>query len=225
LASLRCLVQEKVEGPSAGDIFKTGDEQSRVAAAERCGRWLARFHAVGPKAGPVSYAHEHLNSKSMRRYARKITKLTGPFAKKGAHLLQRLEAASSSLSPVELRAGHGSYSASHVILAEGRTVAIDWDFHEVADPACDVARFLGALRRRALIRLGSIRLLDGAAEAFLRAYLAMGPSEVEKNLPFFEAATYLNLAMRHLSDPVPNCQENTEATLDEGLRVLGREVI
>jgi aminoglycoside phosphotransferase (APT) family kinase protein len=225
LASLRFLLQEKVEGPSAGDIFKTGDEQSRVAAAERCARWLARFHAVAPKAGPVSYAHEHLKSKSMQRCARKITKLNGPFADKAARLLQRLEEASSSLHPVELRAGHGSYSASHVILAQGRTVAIDWDFHEVADPACDVARFLAALRRRALIRLGSIRLLDGAAEAFLRAYLAMGPSEVEKNLRFFEAATYLNLAIRHLPDSGPNSQENTEAMLDEGLRVLGREVI
>jgi hypothetical protein len=225
MASLRCLVQEKVEGPSAGDIFKTGDEESRVAAAERCARWLARFHAVAPKAGPVSSPHEHLKSNSMRRCARKIAKLSGPFADKAARLLQRLEAASLSLRPVELRAGHGSYSASHVILAQGRTVAIDWDFHEVADPACDVARFLAALRRRALIRLGSIRLLDGAAEAFLRAYLAMGPSEVEKNLRFFEAATYLNLAIRHLSDSVPNSQENTEAMLDEGLCVLGREVI
>jgi len=225
LASLRCLVQEKVEGPSAGDIFKTGDEQSRVAAAEQCARWLARFHDVGPKAGPVSYPQDHLKSKSMRRCARKITKLNGPVADKAARLLQRLEEASSSVRPVELRAGHGSYSASHVILAQGRTVAIDWDFHEVADPACDVARFLAALRRRALIRLGSIRLLDGAAEAFQRAYLAVGPSDVEKNLRFFEVATYLNLAIRHLSDPAPNCQENTDAMLDEGLRVLGREVI
>ena len=222
LSSLRCLVQEKVEGPSAGDIFKTGDEQSRVAAAERCARWLARFHSVGPKAGPVSYPHEYLKSKSMRRCARKIRKLNGVVADKAARLLRRLEAASSSLRPVELRAGHGSYSASHVILAEGRTVAIDWDFHEVADPACDVARFLGALRRRALIRLGSVRLLDGAAEVFLKAYLAMGPSEVGKNLRFFEAGTFLNLAIRHLSDPVPNCQGNTEAMLDEGFRVLGR---
>jgi len=161
----------------------------------------------------------------MQRCARKITKLNGPFADKAARLLHRLEEASLSLRPVELRAGHGSYSASHVILAQGRTVAIDWDFHEVADPACDVARFLAALRRRALIRLGSVRLLDGAAEAFLRAYLAMGPSEVEENLRFFEAATYLNLAIRHLSDSVPNSQENTETMLDEGLRVLGRGVI
>jgi aminoglycoside phosphotransferase (APT) family kinase protein len=223
LASLHCLVQEKVEGPSAGDIFKTGDEKSQVAAAERCARWLARFHAVAPKAGPISYPHDHLKSKSMQRCSRRITKLGRPLADKAARLLQRLEDALASLSPVELCAGHGSYSASHVLLAEGRTVAIDWDFHEVADPASDVARFLGALRRRALIRLGSIRLLDGVAEAFLRSYLAMGPSEVEKNLHFFEAATYMNLAIRHLSDPVPNCQENTEAMLDEGLRVLGRE--
>lgn len=224
LASLRFLLQEQVEGPSAGEVFKIDDEQNRVAAAERCARWLARFHAVGPKFGPVCYPHEHLKSKSMRRCARRITRLSGAIAKKAGRLLQRLEETSSSLCPVELRAGHGSYSASHVILAEGRTVAIDWDFHEVTDPACDVARFLGALRRRALIRLGSIRLLDGAAEAFLRAYLASGPSEVEENLRFFEAATYLNLAIRHLSDPGPNCQENTEVMLDEGLRVLGQEV-
>jgi hypothetical protein len=225
LASLRCLVQEKVKGPSAGDIFKTGDERSRAAAAERCARWLARFHAVAPKAGPVSYPPDHLKSKSMQRCSRKITKLGGPLADRAVRLLQWLEDASSSLSPVEVRAGHGSYSASHVILAEGRTVAIDWDFHEVVDPACDVARFLAALRRRALIRLGSIRALDGAAEAFLRTYLAMGPSEVEKNLHFFEAATYLNLATRHFSDQVPDCQEKTEAMLDEGLRVLEREAI
>jgi len=225
VASLRCLVQEKVEGPSAGDIFKTGDEQSRLAAAERCARWLARFHAVAPKAGPVSFAHEHLKSKSMQRCSRRIAKLGGPYAEKAARLLHRLEDASLSLSPVDLRASHGSYSASHVILADGRTVAIDWDFHEVADPACDVARFLVALRRRALIRLGSLRLLDGAAEAFLKSYLATGPSEVEKNLHFFEAATCLNLAIRHLSDPVPDCKENTEAMLDEGLRAMGREVI
>jgi aminoglycoside phosphotransferase (APT) family kinase protein len=225
LASLRCLLQEKVEGPSAGDIFKTGDGQSRVATAKRCARWLARFHAIAPKTGPVSYPHDHLKTKSMQRCSRKIHKLGGRLADKATRLLQRLEGASSSLTPVEMRAGHGSYSASHVVLAERRTVAIDWDFHEVADPACDVARFLAALRRRALIRLGSIGLLDREAEAFLTTYLAMGPSEVEKNLRFFEAATYLNLATRHFSDRVPDCQVKTEAMLDEGLRALGQEVV
>jgi hypothetical protein len=221
LPSLRLLLQEKVEGLSAGDIFKTGDERSRAAAAEQCARWLARFHLLAPEAGPVSYAHDHLKSKSMQRCARKMAKQGGHLAGKAARLLQRLEDSSPSRSHVEVCAGHGSYSASHVVLAPGRTVAIDWDFHDVADPARDVARFLAALRRRALIRLGSIRFLDGVAETFLRTYLAAGRPELKKNLRFFEAATCLNLAARHLVDGT----EKTEAMLDEGLSVLEQEVI
>jgi aminoglycoside phosphotransferase (APT) family kinase protein len=224
LPSLRLHVQEKVEGPSAGDIFKTGFKQNQAAAAERCALWLARFHAIAPKAGPVSYPHEHLQTKSMQRCSRKMTKRDGPFAGKAARLFRYLEDASSSLRPVELRAGHGSFSAAHVILARGRTVAIDWDFHDVADPARDVARFLAALRRRALIRLGSARLLDETAEAFLKNYLAAGPRDAKQNLRFFEAATYLNLAARHLDDDIPQSQENTETMLEEGFRALKREV-
>jgi len=124
---VRCLVQEKVEGPSAGDIFKTGDEQSRVAAARTMRSVVGPVSRRCAQGGPVSYAHEHLKSKSMQRCARKIAKLTGPFANKAARLLQRLEAASSSLSPVELRAGHGSYSASHEV-HRWRRCALAWTY-------------------------------------------------------------------------------------------------
>jgi aminoglycoside phosphotransferase (APT) family kinase protein len=226
LSPLRLLLQEKVEGPVANEIFKTGDEQSRAAAAKRCARWLARFHAIAPKSGKASYPHDHLKSKSMQRCARKIAELSGSFAAKGAQLLRLLEDASSSLSPVEMRPGHGSYNAAQVILAPGRTVVFDWDWYDVADPARDVGRFLYALRRWALDQLGSIRALDGAAEVFLKTYLAVGPPLVEKNLRFFEAATCLNLAMRHLYDPGPcwqEKQEKAEAMLDEGLGVPERE--
>jgi len=219
LSSLGCLVQEKVEGPVAKEILRTGDEQSRAAVAERCARWLARFHALGPKAGPVSYSHDHLKSKSMRRCSRKVAK-SGGLAVKAARLLQRLEDAVSSLSPAEMCAGHGSYTAGHVILAQGRTVVIDWDWHGMADPARDVGRFLYALRRWALQQLGSIRALDGVAEVFLKTYLAAGQPEVERNLRFFEAAACLKAGTR-VKDEAP--RQLAEAMLDEGLRVLARE--
>ena len=226
LSPLRFLLQEKVEGPVANEIFKTGDEPSRTAAAEQCAQWLARFHATAPKGGAFSYPHEHLQSRSMQRCARKIAELSGGFAAKGAQLFQRLEDAVASLSSVEMCAGHGSYNGAQVILAPGRTVVFDWDWYDVADPARDVGRFLYALRRWALDQLGSIRALDGAAEVFLRTYLAAGPPIVEKNLRFFEAATCLNLALRHLYDPGPSWQEKqekAEAMLDEGLGVLEGE--
>jgi len=218
--SLRLLLQEKVEGPVAKEIFRTGDEQSRVAAGERCARWLARFHAVAPKAGPVSYPHDHLKSKSMQRCWRKIAKLGGPLADKAASLLRRLEEAVSSLSPVEMCPSHGDYGANQLILAGGRTVAFDWDGYDVADPARDVGRFRAALRRLALIRLGSIRALDSAAEVFLRTYLALGQPQAERNLRFFQAAAFLKLATHHLSPSAPHWENRAEAMLDEGLRVL-----
>jgi hypothetical protein len=223
LAPLRLLLQERVEGPLAAEVLKTGDAHSRAAAAERCARWLARFHTLAPKAGEVSYATEHLESGSMRRCSREIAKLGGPLADRAARLFQRLEHTVASLSAVEMRPGHGSFSAAQVVLAEGRTVAFDWDQYHVADPAFDIGRFLGAMRRLALGELGSIRALDGPAEVFLRTYLAVGPPGAAENLRFFEAAACLKWAKHNLSHQVPGWPEKTEAMLDEGLNVLERD--
>src|SRR6266852_3008817 len=41
LPSLRLLLQERAEGQVAKEIFRTGDEASRAAAAERSALWLA----------------------------------------------------------------------------------------------------------------------------------------------------------------------------------------
>ncbi len=216
LAALRLLVQEKVEGPLAKDIFKTGDEGSHAAAAERCARWLARFHARAPKAGPDFDSHRR--AKTLKRYSSRVAKLSGRCADKAARLLQQLEDEASSLSPVEMRPSHGSFNAGHVILGQGRTVVFDWDGYDVADPARDVGRFLATLRRVALGQLDSIRALDGAAEVFLQTYLAEGQPEAAKNLHFYEAAACLKLAKS-----VNHWEERTEVMVDEGLRVLEQE--
>ncbi len=223
LSPLRLLLQEKVEGPLAGEIFKTGDEQSRAVAAERCARWLARFHAIAPKAGEVSYARDHLDSESMQRCLGEMAKLGGSFAAKAARLFERLEGECSSLSPVEMRPGHGGYRGTHIILAPGRTVVFDLDTYDMADPARDVARFISALRTLALSRFESIRALDETAEVFLRTYLALGPPDAKKNLRFFEAAACLKRAKHNFRHQVPQWQEKAEAMLDEGLRVLERK--
>lgn len=216
LPLLCLLAQERVEGPLAKEVFKTGDEPNRAAAAERCAGWLARFHALAPRLGPVFESDRCL--KQMRRYSRKIVGLGGRVADKAARLLQGLEDAASLLSPVEMRAGHGSYSAGQVILAEGRTVVFDWDGCDVADPARDVGRFRAALRHAACGGLGSVRALDAAAEIFLQTYLGLIQPDAKKNLGFYEAVACLKLAMHSL-----HRQDKAEAMLDEGIRVLGEE--
>jgi aminoglycoside phosphotransferase (APT) family kinase protein len=226
--SLRCLLQEKVDGTTADAIFKAGDDTARIVAAERCAMWLARFHSLVPGAGPICHPKDFVNSKPMQRWARKVAMLEGCFGDKAARLYHRVEGASGSLQNVELKAGHGSYNAAHIFLSKDRTVTIDWDWHDISDPARDVARFLYALRRWALDQLGSIRALDKPAEVFLTTYLAAGLPLAEKNFRFFGATTCLNLAMRHLFDEGPigrERQEKAEAMLDEGFRVLDGETI
>jgi len=221
--SLHCILVEKVEGARGDEILKDSDEQSRVAMAERCALWLAGFHVRGPKAGSASDAREHLNSHSMQRCSREVAKPGGILADKSARLLQRLEEASTALQTVELCPSHGSFSAAQVILARGRTVAFDWDKYCVADPAHDVGRFLTAVRRLALLQLGSIRALDAAADVFRKTYLAGGPPKAEGNLRFFEATGCFKWAKHIVCHQVPQWRENAETMLDEALAVLDRE--
>jgi aminoglycoside phosphotransferase (APT) family kinase protein len=218
LPSLRLFLQEKIEGRGAKEIFKAGNERDRAVAAERCALWLARFHAFGPKVGPIFDLERCLSESRERK--RRIAKLGGRFASKTGRLFEWLEEAGAALRPVEMRAGHASYSPAQLILAEGRTVTFDWDGYDVADPARDVARFLAALRRLAVGRLGSIRALDGAAEVFLRTYRAAGPLEMEHNLRFFLADAYLTLVVYDLCRPGARWQEKGEALLDESVRIM-----
>ena len=230
ISSLQCMLLEKVDGSRVDEILKNGDEQIKAAAAERCALWLARFHALAPKAGEVSYPHDFLNSKSMQRYSREIAERGGICADKAASLLQRLEDELPSLSHVKMCAGHGSYSASHALLVQGRTVVFDWDGYDVANPARDVARFLGTLRRSSFSRNGSVNTLDGTAEVFLKTYLAAGRPEVARDLHFFEAATCLNLAKHSLCRQVDSVEgekkrKKAEAMLDEGFAILDRVTV
>jgi aminoglycoside phosphotransferase (APT) family kinase protein len=223
LPSLCLLLQEKVDGQMAEEIFRHGDDASRAAAAERSARWLAQFHARAPRTGPVSPPDDYLGTKRMRTCAPEMAELDGSFTRRVDRLQDLLEDAAPSLAPSDLCAGHGAYRPDHVILCQSRTVVFDFDAHDVADPARDVARFLVALRRLAL-DLGSIRALDEPYEVFLKTYLAEGQPAVARNLRAFEAAACLKRARRLLARQAPRWRENTEAMLDEGLRALEQEV-
>jgi len=219
LPDLHLLLQEKVRGRTAEELFLTDDPRCRVLTAERCARWLARFQALAPKTGPVFDMNEYLAS--LERWSRRIAELGEPLAGKANRLFERLERAASDLAPIETCAGHGSYCHTQIILANDRIVTFDWDGYDVADPSRDVARFIVALERLALGRFGSTRALDSAAEAFRKTYIACGRPEVESHLPFFEAAVCIKLAKYELSRrPLHWRQMVIGGMLDEGLHKL-----
>ena len=219
LPSLRLLLQERVEGMPARLIFRFGDEPQRAAAAERCARWLARFHALAPPSGPILNVEEILRRSERKRDL--VSKEGGALAAKSERLFERLRAAAAALGTIPLCAGHGDYCSNQVILAERRTVVVDWDICNIADPSHDVARFIIGLERQGLKELGSIGALDGAAEVFLKTYLASGGGpQVAAHLPFYKAVCYLRGVTWDVKKKGFRWRERAEAMLDEGLRTL-----
>ena len=220
LPSLCLLLQERIEGVKARKIFLTGDERQRTLAAERCARWLARFHALAPPSGRLFEAEEILARRA--REWRLISEDGGPLAAKSKELLERLRAAAPSLSPIPMCAGHGDFTSNQVIFAGGRTVVFDWDLYNIADPASDVARFMVGLERMASHHFSSLRTLDGYAKVFLKTYLSSGGHpQVAAHLPFYRAVCYLRGALWDVKRAEPSeWRERAEAMLDEGLRTL-----
>jgi aminoglycoside phosphotransferase (APT) family kinase protein len=221
LPSLRLLLYEKVPGASVRAMIVKSDAADRVRAAEQSARWLARFHARAPRSGPVIHVHDQLMSSE--RAWRGMADLGEPFADKAGRLLERLSTTARGLGPIEPCAGHGMYTPSQVLLVDGgrRTVTIDWDTYQVADPSHDVARFLVSLKRLGLKCFGSSHALDAAAEVFLGTYVAAGgPADITARLPFQEAVISLERAQTDAEKQKRGWRERAETMLNEALAVL-----
>jgi aminoglycoside phosphotransferase (APT) family kinase protein len=220
IPSLRLLLQENIAGASVREIFLGSDRHKQFEAAQRSAHWLAYFHNLAPRLTQASPAEKQL--KRMKRWTSRLAELGDPVTEKSKQLFEKLEGEYSQLRGAEVTASHNSYSPDHVLLADGRTVVIDWDSNDVGDPARDVALFIVATQRLALGNLSSIRALDWLADAFLQTYTAERGAGVLSRLRFYKAATCLKLANYcAFNRQVPRWEKNVAAMLDEGVRVLG----
>ena len=219
LTPLRLLLYEKAPGTRARSLIVEANGSDGVRAAERCAQWLARFQARAPRTGRVLDLNDHM--RLLERARSGLAEPRWPFADTASRLFERLTTRARRLDTIEMLAGHGTYTPGQVLLAEGRTVTIDWDTYSVADPAHDVARFLVELKRMGLKHLGALHAFAAVADAFLATYVALGRSEVTTRLPFQEAAICLDRASHDVAKQASGWRERAEAMLNEGLRVLG----
>jgi len=211
------LLEEKVHGTEAMEVFLNGSPSEHLSAARRCAAWLARFHASAPRVGNVVEPRDMVPG--LAWWKDYIKGFGEPLASKAESLFRKLEAAVPTSGTDGFRAGHGSYIPEHVFLSGPRTVVIDLDEQDVADPARDLTWFVVSLRRLGLKQKGSLRVHDPAAEAFLGEYLKHADhGDVMGNLPFYMGAECLHRAHRDLSSRVPPVPEWAEMMLDEGLR-------
>lgn len=217
--SLRLHLEEKLIGKSIKEVFLAGEEKKQIEAAESAALWLAHFHQWAPHSGPP--AAPSLEFTRMERWAGRFRELGGTLAANAQLLFERLAAAFSTLGQAELCAGHGSFSPDHVFLAGHRVLTIDWDGMDAGDPARDTARFVVAMHRLAVGRMGSADALHLPARSFLSAYTKIRGSAILPRLPYFRAATCLRLAKYGaFHHRVSRWDEKVAAMLLEGLRVL-----
>src|SRR6266571_230563 len=216
--SLHVLFEEKIEGTWALEIFMNGSLDEQLETARRCGVWLARFHSAAPSLGGRDKTRELFSA--TRYYAGHVREFGGTLGSKSDLLMQKVEVAMPAPNGTELCTGHGSYIPEHVFLSGPRTIIIDIDEHDLADPGRDLAWFCLSLQRLGLKKEGSIRARDAPVEAFLQAYEAVRGADVMKHVRFFEAAECLHRANRDLYKrkiPIPQW---ADILLDEGLRTL-----
>lgn len=218
LPELRMLLQEKITGQRAKEVFLVGGPAERAEAAERCGRWLMWFQMLAPQQGKVMKVRRLLR-RSERR-VRQIVDAKVPFASQAEELFQRLLAVSSLLEGNNWCAGHGDYSHYQILFSGKRTVTFDWDGYDTADPCRDAARFVVSLERLAMKELASIRDLDIATRTFLDTYLIAKHPRFITRLGFYRAALYLQAAKRDVVSRTAGGLERAKVMLQEGLRAL-----
>src|SRR5207245_11619481 len=153
--SLHVLLEERVQGTQAKEIFLDGDLNDQLATARRCGAWLARYHTGAPRQGHFAEPSEFLAQ--IRYWAQQIRSFGAPPGIKAALLLRNLEAAIPTPGSFEPCAGHGSYMPEHVMLSGRRTVVIDLDESDVADPARALGCCILSIDRLAWQERGSLR--------------------------------------------------------------------
>src|SRR5438067_408921 len=147
LPSLHLLLQERVNGTLAKDIFKLGEARQCARSAERCGRWLGRFQKLASPSGRTSGIERFLSS--AERKCRLICEAERGWALQCEDLLERLRNSAVSLDAGLTCAGHGDFCEHQIVLTKGQTVVLDWDLYDIAHPARDVAKFIVSLERLA----------------------------------------------------------------------------
>jgi hypothetical protein len=218
LSSLHILFEEKVDGKWAMEIFLDGQLDEQIETARRCGIWLARFHSMGPRLGSVERPLDSLPH--IRRWSDLIKQFGDSFAAKSELLAQRLEGMAPLPSDSESSPGHGSYIPENVLLTESRTIVIDLDKCDVADPSRDLASFIISVRRLGLKQEGSIRAHDAAVEAFLDAYKTLRGDAAMRHLPFSVATECLHRAHRDLYKRTSPMPQWANVMLEEGLHTV-----
>jgi aminoglycoside phosphotransferase (APT) family kinase protein len=218
LSSLHVLFEEKVEGKWAMQIFLGDGLDEQIETARRCGIWLARFHSIGPRQGSLDLPLDSVPH--IRRWAELVNKFGDSFVAKSELLSQRLEAIVPALNDAESSPGHGSYIPENALLTDSRTIAIDLDKCDVADPSRDLASFIISVRRLGLKQKGSIRAGDEAVQAFLDSYKTARGDAVTRHLPFFVASECLHRAYRDLYKRKSPMPQWANIMLEEGLSMV-----
>lgn len=218
LRPLNILLEERVRGTQVMEIAVAGSPPEQVAAMERCGTWLAHFHANAPRLRDTRTPEELIAR--CRFWTDQIRDFGGSLSTKADAAVQKLEDALPHGDGLRLCASHGSFMPEHVILSGTRTVTIDLDEYGIADPAYDMAWFIVSLERLGLKQRGTLRAHDVAVEAFVRAYASHAVRDVRLQLPFYKGVECMHRAFRDLRKRVPSEPEWADRMLDEALLSL-----
>jgi ATP-binding cassette subfamily B protein len=205
--SLFVIVTEWFAGPSAQDLIS---ERSCERSSELAAVWLRATSTAQIELGPEWGPRESLAR--LERYVARIHEADAALGSRASELLDALGAQQPSDGARVLQ--HGSFRPSHVLdLGTGPGV-IDWDRFRQAPRELDIAMFLAALSRLAVIHP---ELRAESADAAERFRADVAHLFEEESLAWHRGAALIACAcfQTNRRETVPRWREQAGELLDE----------
>jgi aminoglycoside phosphotransferase (APT) family kinase protein len=197
--------------------------EAALPAVRATARWLVKLHRSGVADAPVWGTDEEIAKTTL--YARTLAAIAPDIGPRVSDLAEGALAGIAAHSAGVLVPTHGDFQPKNIHVSGRRITVIDFDRFALADPARDVAHFIGQSLTMSYSRTGSFAEIGPWVEAFADAYATRSGAAVPATLPFFVVRTFLEilyykLFVRPVKDAsfVPVWLDESERWLTAGMR-------
>lgn len=178
----KTIILEFIEGePFIAPLRRTGEEARAAQAAQLCDL-LASIHSVTPEVLPASMQHrgdwnsyvDSLIAKWRQTEREHVER--DPFFRYMASWLE-----DNKPEPLPLALVHGEFQISNTVLnADGRLLAVDWEFTHVGDPREDLGwcKWVGAMQPPDLIGYNEAQFLARYRERTSLSEKVINPASI-----------------------------------------------
>lgn len=208
------LLQSAVTGRCLLDWLFADQSSAIRVIMQRVGRALAEFHRWAPPVGAPYDPHDDLAR--LHRHTQRVALVAPDLARQLERALDVLTSAVPAESHRSMT--HGDFKPAQVFVTDHSINVIDFDHARPADPARDVANFVGSLAKYAATNPGLTARLQVCMAEFREVYCADCDSTFAQRLSWYESLALTQKAVRAFRrNPYSNTARALVSLLEQSL--------